>query len=440
MKKTKATLDRATRDEDAFLNQFPNLVPELERGYSVYRLGEEKQDQRSIIIGERVRFAGLLKAIGRASHEARVHGRDGDAVRDAGLRAAHAYFRRSYDLRPEEFSRDVERFVSAIKRSRRLLFDLVKNFFPKPYQRQLEMTSDVESENDPIRLIRLCCGSGSDVLSERRRFEARRQLTLAQLLFEFQLFGNGPDDLDRDMSRFDDDLKRSFFLPQKSASYKIVTELSPNNAYRVRRDGLKVLPLGPGAHRLHSTATRRMLSTDMRFIKAGGREIPIYYEIRVKHDAVWKLIRKCQRQTVKLDDLCGVKFVFLDDRDLLDGVDHFRRTAATEPGCYFGDASNMASAGVVDDANVHSASEYRAKKYFGIKYRRLYEIQVMLLRDWINEQFSRGDENHNLYRLRTFQHDLFPRLFPTVFYHLDWRDARLRKTLVDLQLAKIWSI
>lgn len=431
---------RKANTEDVFLNQFPNLVPRIEQGYSVFSLGTEKHDQRSILIGERVRFANLLKELATARTTARLTSSDEAYIREAALRAMHSYYRNAYGLKKENFAQDLEWFVSSIKYARRLLEDLLKNFFPKPYQKQLEMTSDVESENDPLRLLRLCCGVGSDVLSERKRFEARRLLTLAQLLFESRLFGNSSDDLDRDMSRFDDDLKKHFFLPRKSASFKIVAMLSPQDAYRVRPNGLVVTPLGSRDTHLHSTAERRVLTTDMRFIYTNGQEIPVYYETRVKYDAVWKLLRKSQRHTSTLGDLCGVQFVFRTEQELLAGVDHFRRATVREPGCYFGDVSNMARAGVADENNLHSAAEYRARKYFGYKFGRIFEIQIKLLRDWMNELFSRGDENHNLYRLRTYQDDLFPRLFPTSLYHLDWQDRHLRKTLVDLQLAKIWSI
>lgn len=442
MSARRKTVPKSVQTDDMFLNQFPNLVPNIEQGYSVFNLGTEKHDQRSIQVGERFRLASLLKEVARA----RVHVRQHHSaiheivLQEAALKAIHAHYQNGYGLREENFSRDHEWFVSSIKYARRLLEDLVKNFFPTPYQKQLEMTSDIDTENNPLRLLRLCCGTGSDVLSERRRFEARRLLTLAQLLFESRLFGHGPDDLERDMSRLDDDLKLHFFLPFQSVSYKIVAELSSRNRYRVRPDGLVVKPLGPKDTRLHSTATRRVLPTDMRFIYVDGRKIPVYYETRIKVDAIWKSIRKSQRHTFTLGDLCGVQFVFTDERDLLAGVDHLRRTIVREPGCYFGDVSNMARAGIADENNLHSAAEYRARKYFGYKYGRIFEIQIKLLRDWLNELFSRGDENHNLYRLRTFQDDLFPRLFPTSLYHLDWQDPCLRKTLVNLQLAKIWSI
>jgi hypothetical protein len=414
--------------DDDFLQHFPNVAAEPDANHS-------------ITIGERVRFQELLKALARArsvarrDHQGPVELLD-RAERLAGGKALHAYYSKTYRLNAADFERDSAQAVASVKDAQLCIERVNEQYFTEPHRLRLAMTSDVESEQDPVELIRLCGMRGDDILSRRTRFEARRQLTLAQLCFEMRRNGDSPDELDRDMAEFDGELKRSYFHRGKSESVHIVAELDPESEYRVKR--VETFRSPPPEQVGHSTASRIILHPDVRFLRLRRGDIPVYYETRVKRDATLKLFRKSQRITQTLTDLLGAKFVFFKEQDLLDGVDHMRHTIARVPGTVFGEKSNISEAGVLDHENESSASEFRAWKYILLLFGRWFELQFMLLKDWINERCSRGRENHVLYKLGSSLSKLFPKLFPSPFY-LDWNDPELHAQLRRLQLAKIWS-
>jgi hypothetical protein len=107
------------------------------------------------------------------------------------------------------------------------------------------------------------------------------------------------------------------------------------------------------------------------------------------------------------------------------------------PGSVSGEASNASRAGVLDPSNAYSSQEYRARK-FDVRLRnRIFELQFMYLPMWVNEMVAHGRDNHPLYKLFQYQHRLFPDMFPTELYGLDWRDPALRQVLRNLQIAKI---
>ncbi|MFZ2804610.1 MAG: hypothetical protein WA001_05305 [Patescibacteria group bacterium] len=416
-----------TPEREDFYQHYPNLLP-------------EPDDTHSITHGERVRFQVFLKAIAVARNAA-WRGWDGPAESfaahesAASWRAVYEFYRKTYRLDPAEYETHCAWFAASVKDAHACIRRTIQECFTEPHRLRLLMTSDVESEQDPFELLRLCCMPGADILSRRTRFEARRQLTLAQLYFEMRLHGDAPDDLDRDMAEFDHELKRHFFVPGKSDSFRIVAELNPEDLFRVKSHDVSRNENVPDGH---STEERLVLYPDVRFFRVARGHIPVYYEMRVKADAPLKLLRKNQRDTRSLTDLLGAKFVFFCEQDLLDGVDLMRRKLVCVPGTVFGEASNISHAGVLDSANTSSASEFRAWKYNVSLFGRFFELQFMLAPDWINERCSRGRENHALYKLDTNCTKLFPKLFPAPFY-LDWDDAELREQLHRLQLARIWS-
>jgi hypothetical protein len=162
--------------------------------------------------------------------------------------------------------------------------------------------------------------------------------------------------------------------------------------------------------------TRFKMNLDVRLLKGGT---PVFFDSRIKKHQSLKRVRKSEPRHHQLDDLCGVKFVFFNERDLLAGVDRIRQTLARYPGCVFG--------------------EYRAMKFNILLFGRYYEVQVMFIEDWINEQASHGSENHKLYKLRKYMDTLFPRMWPQVIYGVDWKDPALRRRLLKMFFAKIGS-
>lgn len=403
-----------------FVNAFPNLVEALE-GHDV-------------LAGERVRYRATLRRLAKARLRERANpGLNRDQLLALKAKAARAAFlgmlKKSYRL--GGFEHEYQLMVQCVAEARNTIEGLVRDYFSKQLRHEVEMRLEVVSQEDPVELLRLCGHQGSDMASRRIRFEAARQLTLAQMYFELRRQGDSVQELDRDMADLERELKSSFFLPHRSATYEIRAELDPDDDYRVKR-----LECSADAKaRRPSSETCIHLYPGMRFIPGG---IPVLQLARVKENAPLKLVNKDLRRTSNVNDLCGIKLVFLNLEDLQKGIEHLRHSVVVVPGTVYGQASNLLRSGAVDPSNRHSSEEARFTKYYARLFDRWFEFQFELMTDWLNQQFSLGPENHEMYKLRMMLLVLLPKLFPTRLY-LDWSDPNIRKSLIRFRLAEIWS-
>lgn len=424
-------------DQDELLiGQFPTLI--------ALPLDPKKRQRLldySILFGEQIRYGELMHDVLRAeSNAARTcFGSPAEKMevrREAGRRAFHRSFADTYDLSETNYARDMALFVDSMRAARQMIRQLLEVYFHKTQQFSLGMCSEVDAACDPVDLLRLCRTRGRDSISRIRQFEAQRQLTLAQAEFELRLNHCAPERLDKDRLRFVHLLEERYFEPKQSDQVTVLAELNPENGYRVQ--SFRVISRNDPEAQTAPTRTRAVIHLDVRMIKVGGREIRVYFDSRSKENIPIKLILKRERYHETLTDLNGVKLVFFDlTNDLMDGVRHMRQRIVRVPGSVSGEASNAMRAGVVDPSNRYSSEEYRATKYNVRIFNRIVEFQFMYLPDWINELLARERENHSLYKLLGYLDRVFPVLFPTEWFHLDWRDPKLRQALWDLQIAKL---
>ncbi len=359
-----------------------------------------------------------------------------DSCREAGCRALHRFYAVTYDLSESNYARDMAMFADSMRAARQTIRDLLTMYFHTHHHFSLGMSSEVDAAGDPIDLLRLCRTPGQDIISRIRQFEAQRQLTLAQVEFELRLNHSAPERLDKDRLRIIRLLKDRYFEPNQSDQLTVIAELDPENGHRVK--SYRVISRNDPEACTAPTRTRAVFHLDVRMIRVGGRNIWVYFDSRSKERIPTKLILKRERYHETLTDLNGVKLVFFDlENDLMDGVRHMRQRVVRAPGSVSGEASNAVRAGVVNPLNKYSSAEYRATKYNVRIYNRIVEMQFMYLPDWINEWLAQERENHSLYKLLGYLDRVFPVLFPTELFHLDWRDKKERQALWDLQIAKL---
>ncbi|MCI0479166.1 hypothetical protein L0Y59_01340 [Candidatus Uhrbacteria bacterium] len=425
------------RDDDELVNQFPNLIVRPEDPAERRRF----EDRFSVIKGESIRFRELLIHLLRHRARLRSGDREDDMASEAALKEAvrdalHAYYADTYRLSTEHAARDAVFFADALNAARETVAFLLEEYFPLRLRKGLELDSRVAGEHDPLALLLLCAEGGSDVLTRIRRFEAQRQLTLAQMEFELRVDHGDPQKLDDDLAWLARLCDRRFFLPDRSEQAVVVADLDPCNANRVK--DFRLVSRSDEASRVVPTPERVVLPLDLRYIRVNGSAVPVYFEARVKRHVTLKLISKRRRHHESLTDVTGAKFVFFEeDTDLMAGIDQIRRILVRAPGSVSGEASNARRAGVLDPSNIHSSKQYRAWK-FDVRLRnRIFELQFMYLPFFVNEMVAHGRDNHQLYKLGSYLDRVFPVLFPTELYGLDWRDEAFRQELWNFQIAKI---
>lgn len=427
-----------------FLNMHPAMWPLPAEREALKAL----LHRHSVLKGEVVRASFLLSHIKRAEvralHEEKNAVDRDDRVHRAKRLAFYDYFRDAYGLEAGREAWYGDLLRDAFIDANEAVTALQKDYLPTQVGRNLVMISDVSTEQDPVRMFELIvharrklARNPSDVISQRIAFEASRQSRLAQLQFEGCLYGMSSESLKADMKKFVSTLEDKFFAPEKSERVFLEADLDRRNKYRVsgtphRRQPHEVSrPPQPGFTRYQTHLDARV------FLGKGGREIPIYFDNRTKVRLFWKLLSKSERDPRTLGDGCAAYFVFFNEEDLLEGVECIRRGAARYLGCVFGEASSISRAGVLDPGNAHSSNEYRAMKFNILLFGKVYELQLMLISDYINMTASHGPENHDLYKLRIYTRDLFPRVWPQSIYGLDWKDPVLARRLRHMVYSRI---
>lgn len=415
-----------SKADDAFLNVHPNLFP-----LPTDTLAREKLlAHHSILRGEAVRSQLLLEALaGKCGEE--------------GMRAWLSFYQEMYDLNPRRYKSYAGLLRASLQTAHDAHDRVLSDYVTMRDRAHLQMISDVATTRDPVDLVHLTheaaqesAANPEDAITARTAFEGKRLLWLMQLEFEASLYGLSRESLTGDMRRFTTKLEEVYFEPKRSDRFMLEADLDPKNYWRVKGEP-RIRSRTETAGERNNGYERVSFPLDVRYVCVAGKRIPVFYDNRVKEFLSLKLIRKCERDPRALHDLRGAKFVFFSEQELGLAVAHLRNVLVRYPGCVFGEASSLERSGVLDAANGSSANEFRAWKFNILLFGRYFELQFMLVGDWINERLSHGRENHELYKLRAYLDQLLPRLWPQAMYDVDWADALLRARLHEAKLHDI---
>lgn len=392
------------------------------------------KDRFDILHGEMTRYFVCMDRLNAAAGQGR----------EAELVALRQYFaERTFRMTddPVEIAADRENLHRSISAAHALVSKLVDSYFSRRKQQTLKMSSPISSEHDPINLLRMCRRNGrTDLQSRIDAFEARRALSLAEIEFKRHRKGIAKEQLEAVYNECCAHLKRDFFLPERSRRMVLIGDLDEQGIRVVGKPQL--LPNDHPEAQAHATARRQKIELDIQFIRVpdkdgGTREIPVFFDGRVKDDVIPKLMLKGTKYPETLTDLIGVMLVFFSEEDESDGVAHLRRTFANTLGSVSGSTSRVGREGAMDSQNMDSSPLFYCDKYilefFGSKVEIMFKPAI----GYMNEIVARDEENHSLYKVRRYMNHVFPLMFPFEIYGIDWRDKDVREDLWDLQIAMI---
>lgn len=387
-----------------------------------------------ILDGEMTRYFICMDRINAASGQGR----------EAELMALRQYYaERTFRMTddPREIAADRENLHRSICAAHALVPELIDNYFSKRARQHLKMSSRVSSEHDPINLLRMCRQNGrTDLQSRIDAFEARRQLSFAEIEFKRHRKGIAKEQLDAVLNECCAHLKRYFFQPESSKRMVLVGDLDQNGIRVVGKP--RLLPEDHPEAQARRTPGREKITLDILFIRVptkdgGMRDIPVYFDGRVKKHVVPKLMLKDTKHALTLTDLIGIMFVFFSEEDEADGVAHLRRTFANTLGSVSGSTSRVGRDGAMDPQNMDSSPFFDCPKYNLEFFDSTLEIMIKTSISYMNEIVARDEENHELYKVRRYMNRVFPLMFPFELYGIDWRDKDVREDLWELQIHQI---
>ncbi len=435
------------RHEAAVLQTFPNLITFPDKMSRRQILLEIRRS--SVLSGEIMRFRNLRSKLLTAKksipanlskHEYR------EKIAEAQDRVLYDHFAEKYGLDRLGFEESRTLMQTAISNVRNAIDDILREFFPINRRKQLEFAAEVLAAHNMPQLIDLMVRERKrGVISNRIPFEARLMAVLAQLEFENLIGTHNPDILDQIRKDLIHQLETQVFRGSESARVIVVAELDPQNKYRVKRkpDGNYAITWyyehDPEAKK-QTSETCFVLYLDVRIIKKNGTEILIYFDSRRKERIFAKQLRKPQRKPEQITDLSGIAMVLLNnslpDEEYL--ANRLRETLINCPGLVSAQQSNASRAGAIDPSNPHSSPNRRGEKYEFL-WQVWHELQILALPDYINSLVAHAGDGHPFYKLATYLDTLFPWIWPTHIYGLDWYDQSIRDILWSHQCRMLQS-
>lgn len=432
-----AVQDRKSEYEQRVLKTFPNLVsfPTEKSIWEILPIIRRS----SVFTGEVMRFSRLRKRLDEARQPVSKNLPPDEyrsKVIDAQERELFEAYRMHYRLDRLGYEETRQRMRMAVMTVQQSIDQLLYDYFPINHRKQLEYAANVRTARDIPRLIDFAArGRGRGVISKRIPFEARIIAVLAQLEFEHLISAHNPEHLDHVREELITVFENDVFDKEQSRRIVVIAELDPDHYYRVKRKNGNQFQVfwydeaDPMA-KVQTTETRFVLHLDVRVIRSNGREVLVYFDTRRKERIFAKQLRKLYRKPEQITDVSGITFVLLSndpaDEELL--ANRLRATIVNCPGLVTSQASNAQRAGAIDPTNPHSSMDRRGEKYeflWGV----WHELQILQLPYFINSLVAHERDGHPFYKLVSYLDTLFPWIWPTHLYGLDWTDAEVRNML-----------
>jgi len=441
------TIEARKRHESAVLQTFPNLITFPDKMPRRQILHEIRRS--SVLSGEVMRFRNLRSKLLTAKKSVPTNlskQEYRETVSEIQDRVLYDHFAEKYGLDRLGFEESRALMQTAISNVRNAIDDILREFFPINRRKQLEFAAEVLTAHNMPQLIELIARKRKrGVISNRIPFEARLMAVLTQLEFENLIGTHNPDTLDQIRKDLIHQLETQVFHGSESARVIVVADLDPHNKYRVKRneDGsyaVKWYYEHDSEAKKQTSETCFVLFLDVRIIKKNGSEILVYFDSRRKERIFAKQLRKLQRKPEQITDLSGIAMVLLNnnlsDEEYL--ANRLRKTLINCPGLVSAQQSNASRAGAIDPDNPHSSPNRRGEKYEFL-WQIWHELQILALPDYINSLVAHAGDGHPFYKLATYLDTLFPWIWPTHIYGLDWYSQSIRDILWSHQCRMLQS-
>lgn len=352
------------------------------------------------------------------------------------LNALVARFRRVFHIPPQKTDRAlVDEFTPFLARADELIDWLLARYVPERYHPRLRVRRRVRASRNLVTQYLACFPTPHDGLrAHRYRFEVRRRLLLALYLYEIAM-GEGREDLlEHDIHALEQYLSDRFFITGKTEPARIRWVRNPERQNRVARFLDSEEDPAREERHLVSALDEYAASRPFRFFRwRDGTPTPVLFVPDTKRPFphLLKMFVKNQRSPESVRDLRRAMLVFRNRRELLRGLVVLRRDVwdieAQVADQRWSIDGNVAG----DPRSDATADEYRHLSFEVPVFGSRYEIQILLLEDWVNSFSSDGPEHHARYKAKQYLDRVFPLLFPEDLYRISWASSRVRRRILE---------
>lgn len=340
-------------------------------------------------------------------------------------------FGRLYQLiyRPSDYSastldRMFRRCSSRQKSEDRYLID---KYVGKKVER-LKSESRIKYTFDPLKLVQVAFGpKGDDHLSRQRRLMALQQYITARILLDIDQSSSEIDVGDQ----FQDflELLGERLFNRNSSDPLHWAALVETTEKRTVHDA-KYLVGSPVVLTERSGFDWEVDDTYCRFVDGkDGEHLPVILDDRVKDDTstALKVIRKGTRVGDEFDQL-AFTLVVMSVKHLKMVEERFEAAVSAAP------FSIRQREDLMKDEGGKRLNPASSDKFLVIRYILDYqdprsgrtvtvEVNLQLLRDYLNTLYSRTDLRHPQYRFKQLCMSYFPFRYPRYMFGIDWREG-----------------
>lgn len=352
------------------------------------------------------------------------------------LNALVARYRRVFHIPPQKTDRAlVDEFTPFLARADELIEWLLARYVPECYHPRLRVRRRVCSSRNLVAQYLACFPTAQDGLrAHRYRFEVRRRLLLALYLYEIAM-GEGREDLlEHDIQALEQYLTDRFFIIGNIESARIRWVRDPERHNRVARFLDPEEDPEREERHLVSSLDGYTAPQQFRFFRwRDGTPTPVLFIPDTKRPFAHalKMLVKNQRSPDAVRDLRRAMLVFRNRRELLRGLVVLRRDVWDVEAHVADQRWSIDGAVAGDPRSDATADEYRHLSFEVPVFGTRYEIQILLLVDWVNSISSDGPEHHARYKAKQYLTHVFPLLFPRDLYRIRWDSSRVRRRTLE---------
>lgn len=342
--------------------------------------------------------------------------------------------REGYNL-PEEMTpeRIYNRLARTTKKALEETIDLFREYLPRSLRKRVN--PQCHKNTDPIHLVEtgLPAQNGQmSFTSDQRAFEARRNLVMGLLWFDFfaqRWSGRDPVNDPGELTRYLVETK----VLSRPIRRVLLSLHDPENDLHCA-----------GVNEFDEPKSRKGLVTRKNHIflatlNVANDRITIIYSVRVKRpiSLVRRMLVDDEWDPSRVRDLRAFRFCYFSKDDLLNSYSVVAENLL--PG-----ATGRVKDRFTDEKrnpNPHSASDFRGIKHLARIGGRVYEVDHLLARTWLDIQHCYGPINHGLYHARQMWEKNPPGLFrcvlPKEIYGIDWDSQKVQKQIKNHILSSL---
>lgn len=273
-----------------------------------------------------------------------------------------------------------------------------------------------------------------DELSRIREFEARRLLYLAMLNLQIRLSDETEKTECLQITRH---LEEVFF--KEGLQDKIILSWhDPADKERAKEWRFE------GEEQPAETQGLILKKTYLkcRSFSFGGGDYLVFFDSRLKEnmEKLRKMLQKAipDPRLINTDEY-GLRFVFFSKKALEDGLKKLCLEVWPLPFMAWNTSDNTGddgqNRGVKRD--IHSSGNYKALKFEVASFGFRPEVIVQRIEDYLNHKCSQGPEVHPFYRSTQLRKKVFPLIFPSEVYGVNWEDEEVVDLMEKIALAGI---